>query len=217
VEAIVGHRQYNGKLMYKIRWKNYGPVDDTWESYESLSCPDLLEAYNLKHDIVVPTSKGSSSKKRKSGGDGGSGRRGRPKGSTAPKKRRSSIEETDDDEEEMYSGSSGDENEEYEVNNIVQMRFKKDGTREFLVHWKRWSSHYDTWEPEANLSCPEIIEKFMKKLEEDKNLNPKELRATRKHTQHFTLNTHDSGRRLSKRNNKKIRVTYYGDEKSDED
>lgn len=204
VEAIVGHRQYNGKLMYKIRWKNYGPVDDTWESHESLSCPDLLEAYNLKHDIVIPK---SESKKR-----------GRKKGqANKHKKRRSSIEESDEDEEDMYSGSSGDENEEYEVDKIVQMRFKKDGTREFLVHWKRWSSHYDTWEPEANLSCPDIIEKFMKKVEEDKNLNPKELRATRKHTQRFTLNTHDSGRRLSKRNNKKLRVTYYGDEKSDED
>lgn len=48
VEAIVGHRDYNGHLMYKIRWKNFKPIDDTWETHESLSCPDLLERYNIK-------------------------------------------------------------------------------------------------------------------------------------------------------------------------
>lgn len=48
MQAIVGHRQYNGKLVYKIRWKGYDPVHDTWENHDSLSCPDLLEMYNAK-------------------------------------------------------------------------------------------------------------------------------------------------------------------------
>lgn len=48
VKSIVGHREYNGKLVYKIRWKNYDSDDDTWEDFRSLSCPDLLEMYNLK-------------------------------------------------------------------------------------------------------------------------------------------------------------------------
>lgn len=48
VEAIVGHREYNGKLSYKIRWKNYDAKHDTWEDYSSLCCPDLLESYNFK-------------------------------------------------------------------------------------------------------------------------------------------------------------------------
>lgn len=199
--------------MYKIRWKNYGPMDDTWESYDSLSCPDLLEAYNLKHSIIVPKmiKKDGPSKKRKAAVAS-------PSKKSNGKKRRSSVDETDDEEEdEVGYADASDDQEEYEVDKIIQMRFKKDGSREFLVHWKRWSAHYDSWEPEANLSCPEIIEKFMKQVDQSKNLNPKELRAHRKHTQHFTLNTHDSGRRLSKRNNKKMRVTYYGDTKSDED
>jgi Chromo (CHRromatin Organisation MOdifier) domain len=38
----------NGKLLYKIRWKNYKPVDDTWEECDSLNCPNLLEVYNIK-------------------------------------------------------------------------------------------------------------------------------------------------------------------------
>lgn len=48
VEAIVGHREYNGKLVYKIRWKGYGASSDTWEAADSLSCPDFLETYNIK-------------------------------------------------------------------------------------------------------------------------------------------------------------------------
>jgi hypothetical protein len=207
VEAIVGHRDYNGKLMYKIRWKNYEPIHDTWETYANLTCPDLLEAYNIKHHITIPKHLSSPSK------------RGRKKkeARTPNKKRKASVssgDENDSEDEPPYD--EGSDNDEYEVNDIVDMRVKKDGSREFLVRWKRWSKDYDTWEPEANLNCPEIIEKYLKRLENAKNSNAKELRTNRKHTDHFTLLTHDSGRRLSKRHNKKLRVTYYGNEASDE-
>lgn len=57
------------------------------------------------------------------------------------------------------------------------------GEREFLVHWRGirqsdlyflfffskislslgYSSKNDTWEPENNLSCPDLIKKFMAK------------------------------------------------------
>lgn len=83
---------------------------------------------------------------------------------------------------------------------------KRNGTREFLVQWKHWSSEYNTWEPEANLNCPELIEKFMKNYE---HVDQKELRVGRKHTERFTLSTRDSGRRLSKRNTQTQRVKYY--------
>lgn len=193
--------------MYKIRWKNYKPVDDTWESFESLSCPDILEAYNLKHKINIPKSSARTAKRSKNAGK-----------KSVTKKHRNSIDETDEDDDEIgYADASDDDNKEYEVDKIVQMRFKKDGSREFLVHWKRWSRQYDSWEPESNLSCPEMIEKFLKNLDELKSLNQKELRVNRKHTQRFTLNAHDTGRRLSKRNNRKERVTYYGEDMSDED
>ncbi|CAG9809670.1 unnamed protein product [Chironomus riparius] len=203
VENIVGHRLYNGKLMYKIRWKNYEPIHDTWETYESLSCPDILEMYNIKHSVEVP--------KKILSGKGKAGRK--PK---ATKKRGGSVSDSDGDDEDEPPYDEGSE-EEYEVERIVEMRMKKDGSREFLVHWKRWSTDYDTWEPEKNLSCPDLIEKFMKKVEEAKNSNLKELRTNRKHTQRFTLNTNDSGRRLSRRNNKRQRVTYFDAERSEED
>lgn len=212
MENIVGHRQYNGKLMYKIRWKNYDPTNDTWEQYHSLNCPDILESYNLKHSIEVPKniiqSKGRGRPKAKAEKAKG---RGRPSVS----KRKSSVSSSDNDDNDVPYDEGSEE--EYEVDRIVEMRKKKDGSREFLVHWKRWSSDYDTWEPEENLSCPEIIEKFMKRLEELKNTDAKDLRTFRKHTDRFTLLTHEKGRRLSRRNNAKQRVTYFGEEKSDEE
>lgn len=122
---------------------------------------------------------------------------------------------SDESEEEPWDGD-GESEDEYEVDKIIEMRMKKNGTREFLVHWKKWSSEYDTWEPEANLSCPDIIDKFMNRVEDAKNSNLKELRTDRKHTDRFTLNTRDSGRRLSKRNNNKQRVSYFDAEAEDE-
>lgn len=116
------------------------------------------------------TSTGGSSKKQKK------------------KPRRSSL--TDESEVENGDGG-GDDDEEYEVDKIIDSRNKRDGSREFLVHWKRWSSDYDTWEPEEHLSCPDIIAKFLKRVEVAKSSSSKDLRINRKHTEHFTLNTHD--------------------------
>lgn len=100
--------------MYKIRWKNYEPIHDTWEAYESLSCPDLLELYNVKHNVEVPKSvkKGKSS--------GGKAKAGR--------KRKSSVSSSDGADEDEVPYDEGSE-EEYEVDRIVEMRMKKDGTR----------------------------------------------------------------------------------------
>ena len=224
MEAIVGHREYNGRLVYKIRWKNYEPIHDTWEEYSSLSCPDLLEMYNLKvfkvvrfltlnsicnfklqHNVQVRSS--HHIKKRKT-----TSKRGL---ATKAKKRKNSAEEDSGDESDDVPYDEGSDAE-YEVERIVEMRTKKDGTREFLVHWKRWSSDHDTWEPEEHLNCADLIEKFTQRVEEAKNSTVKELRQVRKHTDRFTLSTNDSGRRLSKRNRQKQRVAYF-DAEGDED
>ena len=35
--------------MYKVRWKGYGPDEDTWEPIENLeSCLDIVEEYNQR-------------------------------------------------------------------------------------------------------------------------------------------------------------------------
>lgn len=98
--------------MYKIRWKNYEPIHDTWETYDSLSCPDILEIYNLKHNVEEPKKKGKSTKKPKS-------------------KRNNSVSSSsgeDDDNVPYDEGSDG----EYEVDRILDVRTKKDGTKYVL-------------------------------------------------------------------------------------
>lgn len=163
--------------------------------------------YNIKHSVKVPFK--LLQKKRKAAS--------RSAKKKPAKKRRGSVSDEETEEEnDDYEGDGDGDDDEYEVEKIVEVRIKKDGSREFLVHWKRWSSNHDTWEPEENLSCPELIEKFMQKVENAKNSNVKELRTERKHTERFTLNTHDSGRRLSKRHNAKQRVKYYDAEADDE-
>ena len=37
----------------------------------------------------------------------------------------------------------------------------QDDSRVFLIRWKGCTSKDDTWEPEDNLDCEDLIEKFM--------------------------------------------------------
>lgn len=60
----------------------------------------------------------------------------------------------DGDEEE-----DDEDGEVYEVETVLQERTRK-GVKEYLVRWKSYGPEYDTWEPEDNLNCDEIIEAF---------------------------------------------------------
>nr|CAD7198880.1 unnamed protein product [Timema douglasi] len=86
-----------------------------------------------------------------------------------------------------------------EVDKILDVHFKKSGKREFLIHWKGFQNKHNTWEPEENLSCEDLIEKFMLKVDSAKSSTPRELRTDRQHTDRFTLDMNQRGRRLSRR------------------
>lgn len=52
-------------------------------------------------------------------------------------------------------------NEEFEVESILNHKVKNK-MRYFLVRWKGYGCSSDTWEPEKNLSCPKILQKYLK-------------------------------------------------------
>lgn len=53
-------------------------------------------------------------------------------------------------------------NAEYEVLTLLKHRGRK-GKREFLVRWKEYPASQNSWEKEENLSCPQILKKYLEK------------------------------------------------------
>lgn len=103
------------------------------------------------------------------------------------------------DEQDNYD-SDDDNNQEWEVEKILDVLYRRDKKREFLIRWKDYSKNCDSWEPEENLDCPELIAKFVAKLERKAEVDERELRQVRTATQRYTLLMPTSARRLSKRN-----------------
>ncbi|CAL8077363.1 unnamed protein product [Orchesella dallaii] len=55
----------------------------------------------------------------------------------------------------------------YHVDKIINVRTRKN-KKEFLVKWKGYSESDSTWEPEAHLSCKQLIKEFLENQDEEK-------------------------------------------------
>ncbi|KAG0723307.1 Chromobox 5 [Chionoecetes opilio] len=103
VESVVDHRVRGRFTEYKVRWKGFGPREDSWVPEAELSCDNLLNKY--------------------------------------------------------FKRAGRNEEESYEVQEIMDIR-KVKGRTEYKVRWKRWSAKYDSWLPEEELNCPELMKRF---------------------------------------------------------
>lgn len=58
-----------------------------------------------------------------------------------------------------------DDDTDWEVDEILDMRYRNNGRREFLIRWKDYDSDWDSWVPEHNLSCDDILSRFFHEAE----------------------------------------------------
>lgn len=177
---MLDEKMVKGQRLYLIRWKGYEEESDTWEPESTLNCADLISEFLATKDTEATPKSGKRGRAKKSKKKGG---------------------EDDDDESESVG--------EYEVDKIIEVHHKRNGQREFLVHWKGYTHADNTWEPEEHMSCPELIQRFMAKVERAKTSDSRELRVQRQPTERFTLSMEQSGRKLSRRNLGKQRVHYH--------
>lgn len=202
VQEIIDHRkERGGKMVYRIRWKNFGAKDDTWEPESTLSCPDIIKRYKAKiekEEEAPPAKKGRPGPKSTPAKKGSFDRRDKSK---VPPKKRVTREESEESED--------DDDVEYEVERIIEAQYKRNGQREYLVRWKGFSAKDDTWEPEDNLHCKDLIAAFNEK-HKSKKAPAKALRADRKQPER--LNIVERGHKTSKRNAGKAPVNYYDGE-----
>ncbi|XP_012284332.1 uncharacterized protein DDB_G0283697-like isoform X2 [Orussus abietinus] len=193
VEKVVAYRTIKGRRQFLVRWKNYGEEADTWEQEKDLNCPELIEEFLSQNEETSTPEKPVKTAKAKQ-------QHQQQRKTEKPKK--SKIVSKKDFKEAEEEEDSGDEkgSKEFEVEKIIEVHFKKNKSREFLIRWKGFTSADDTWEPEEHLNCPELIAKFMEKVEKARKADIRELRTNPAHTKRYTLSTHESGRRLSRRN-----------------
>lgn len=100
---------------------------------------------------------------------------------------------------------ASDPDKEWAVERIIDYVDDDEQGRLYRIRWKGFGAKEDTWEPESNLSCEGLIEKFKKDQVTQTNVDAKQLRESPKKTKRLVnetiprSNLHNRIERSSKR------------------
>ncbi|KAG4073874.1 hypothetical protein HA402_014079 [Bradysia odoriphaga] len=146
VTAILDHKLVDHKSKYLIKWKDKSK-GETWETARRTValCPNILDKFTMKNPDCVPNLYMKESVDKP----------GMSKQKNQLKNRNRYYKINDPNLLDF------DDDFDWEVERIIEMSVKRDKTREFLVRWKGFRSAYDSWLPESDLDCPDLLEKFM--------------------------------------------------------
>lgn len=162
VEVIVDHKTEKGKKFYLVKWKGWADSNNTWEPESSLSCPAIVKKYLESSKVKKTTKNQAVSEKKSTKKEEKKVKKGAKK-ALKTKASKKAVAEVEAD---------------WEVEEITDVKYNDDGTKDFLIRWKGCDASQDTWEPESNVDCPALINKFMNKVDEDEVVVPK--KKTRK-------------------------------------